>query len=1014
MTVETTLSGTSSPHRSTGLSASVRRVACCLFTVLFTLLFPAPAPAFAQETGALQGVVTDAETDQPLPGVNVTLQGTLKGAATDVDGRYVITGIVPGAYTAEASFLGFKRNTAAVTVRAGAEAVQDFVMEEDLIGLDEIVVTGQGAAIENRRLSTTVEVISAKQLSQLPGQQLDQLLQAALPSASIRFASGLPGTASLIRARGITSANSNTTPVIYVDGVRVDNLNGGSELDIGTGGNESSSISDIPIENIERIEFIKGGAATTLYGSDASNGVIQLFTKKGIPGRSTFSFETTQGTRAATTDFQRFHATEDVLYRAGHLQTYRLSGNGGTHDLTYSFSGSMADDDSYRYGLGAVRYNLRTTVGARLNEATRYTGSFGFSSHVFDRVLNANQFSPFFDTEHGAQWDIRNEELITLYNEIDAARFQGDERTAYIDSVRAQDQLYNWRENVKRFQTSQALDFSLTPNLKAGFKTGVDYRVANQTEFYWTEWLIQLGLTDADASNEGDLTRVDRRFLGLTAEGTLQYSKQFGDLSTITTLGGQVFRDEDEQIEAMGGAIADGSRSVTTGATQTADDFVLTVANYGAFISENIGYKDRYFVEFGLRGDGNSAFGDEVGVQYYPKIGASYAISSEPFFSAALPEPLVSYLKVRANYGVAGKFPDPFENERTITPDPFVDGLSYRFGRPGDDNLKPEKTFTYEVGADLALFGGRAHVEFTYYNARTEDALFSAPFNPSSGQNAQLRNLGEIENKGYELSTMLQLIDERDFDLRFTGSVNHNKNKVLSTGGAPEFNLFGFTFLGRYVREGLPVGFLRGTGVHLDRVDENGALIQAPFEQGGAFEANAFLGKPTPSHWGSLSLNATLFNRLNVLVAADYQWGGQVINLGERYRLLNDLSVYGSLDFDPNFAEWADRDWKQRFLDGEITSTQMGDVLIADSDYLKVRLISVGYRIPERYVRGLLSELEIRLNIENPFNFASGPMDPELSGLNTGPTQGALNVGGYAYGADSLPRTYSLTVRTTF
>lgn len=990
--------------------ARKRRFALLFFSLLLVAMMPRGAQA--QATGSITGVVTDAQTGEPLPGVNVALEQTLKGAATDIDGVYTIAGVAPGTYQISASFLGFRRNSATVTVVTDRATTHNFALEEDLIGLDEIVVTGQGSGVESRRLSTTVEVVTAKQLSRLPGQQIDQLLQSALPSAAVRFSSGLPGSSSIVRARGITSANSNTTPVIYVDGVRVDNLNGDTSLGISTGGNESSSLADIPIENIERIEFIKGGAATTLYGSDAANGVIQIFTKKGLPGRTTFAFETTQGARFATTDYQRFQATDNLLYRSGHLQTYRLSGSGGTNDLTYSFSGSMTDDNSYRYGLGDVRYNLRTTVGAKVTEATRYTGSFGFSSNRFGRVLNSNAFSPYFETEHGYQWDIVNGELVTLYDEVDAALF--DDMESFLDSVRLQDELYDWQEDVKRFQTSQALEFSINPNWKAGITAGVDYRVANQTELYWTQWLIQSGFTDENAANEGDITRVDRRFLGLTFEGTTQYQKQFGDLSTVTTLGGQVFRDEDEQIEAAGASIADGSRSVTTGATQTADDFALTVANYGLFVAENIGYKDRYFLEFGLRGDGNSAFGDEVGIQYYPKVGGSYAISSEPFFSSIVPEDIVSYLKLRANYGVAGKFPDPFENERTITPDPFVDGLSYRFGRPGDATLRPEKTYTYEFGGDIALFDGKANFEFTYYNARTEDALFNAPFNPSSGQNAQLRNLGEIENKGYEISTTLQLASSRNFDLRFNGSINYNENLVLSTGGAPEFNLYGFTFLGRYVKEGLPVGYLRGTRVHLDRVDENGDLITGTFEDGGAFESNAFLGNPTPSHWGSLGLNATFFNRLNVLVSADYQWGGSVINLAERYRMLNDRAVYGQLGIDPNFAEWADRDWKQRFLDGEISSSQMGDVLIASSDFLKVRLISLGYRIPERYVQGVLSGLELRASIENPFGVVAGPMDPELSGLNTGPGQGALNVGGYAYGADSLPRTFSLTVKTTF
>lgn len=972
--------------------------------LLLLCLGVAPSGVGAQATGSITGTVTEAVTGEPLPGVNIVLLEINMGTASDRDGAYALPQVPAGSYTLVATFIGYKRFSQPVTVQAGQQLEVSIEMEEDLIGLDEVVVTGQGAAIENKRLSTTVDVITPKQLEKVSNLRLDQILQNAMPSASVRFASGLPGTNSIIRARGIVSANSNTTPVIYIDGVRVDNNNGQNALEIDTGGNESSSIADIPIENIERIEFIKGGAATTLYGSDAANGVLQIFTKQGVPGRASFSFETTQGVNVANEQFLRFDATGDLLYRPGHTQTYRLNASGGSDRFTYSFAGSMEDNDLYRYELGNTRYNLRTTLGADVIEDMRYTGTLGFASNRFDRVLNSNFGGLYFLTDYGYQFPTG------LYSlDPTSAAYE-----AIIDSLRLQDALYNFTEDVKRFQTSHSLQYTPVAGLALKSVVGLDYRASNQDEIFYTEYLRQTGSNLAPGeANRGDLTRATRDFLSLTLEATAQYTRAVGALSTVTTLGGQVFRDEDRQSRWVANDVTDGSLDGDFGSNPTIDDFTRQVANYGAFIAENVGFRDRYFLELGLRGDGNSAFGSEVGVQWYPKVGVAYVLSDEEFFRRVVPEQTVPLLKLRANYGVAGNFPDAFLNERTLQPDPYLEGVSFRFGNPGDPNLKPEKTYTWEIGTDVSLLDGRINAEFTYYQARTKDALFSAPFNPSAGQNAQLRNLGEIENKGYELNTTFLLVNRRDFDLRLSGALNYNENEVLSTGGAPEFNLFGFTFLGRYVRDGLPVGYLRGTRVHLDRVDAEGDLIQGAFDDGGAFESNAFLGNPSPSHYGSMSLTATLWNRLNLLVTSDYQWGGDIINLGERYRLFNDRGEFNRTGEDPNIAEWADRTWKAFFLDGQISSGQMGDVLVTSSDFLKIRLISLSYAIPERYLVGSLRALEVGVSVQNPLAFTSAPIDPELSGLNTG-GQGDLNVGGYAYGADTLPRVYTLSVRTRF
>ena len=947
------------------------------------LLMMLPGLALAQNA-KITGQVTDAISGQPLPGVNVIIQELQIGAASDIDGRYVIDELEAGNYTIVASFIGFKQFSKSVSLSAGQEIVENIPLSEDLIGLEEIVVTGQGSGIEKKRLSTTIDVITPKQLEASATNRLDQILQAQLPGTQVRFSSGQPGTASMIRSRGPVSANFSTTPVIYVDGVRIDNLNTSSGLSLDTGGAQSSSIPDIPTENIERIEYIKGGAATTLYGSDAANGVIQIFTKKGLPGRSDFSFQSELGMITGTEDYLRFGRTADVLFEDGFSQTYRLAGNGGTRNFTYSFSGSMHDDNGFRLNNENTKYSLRTTLGAKVSEVTQYTGSFSFASNLYSRDYNANtSFSAFGNLEGGQFGD-----LDTLSDE---------DFNDLMESQRRAVNLVDIVGDTKRFQTSQSMEFAPIKNLTARVTLGLDYRFNVEQETESPAFNLEIG-NDPTSS---DITRVDRRFLGLTLEGIVRHEKKVGEFSFVSTAGGQIFRDEDDQALLQASNIAQGTSSINNAAEQTAQDFELTVANYGFYGQENIGFKDRYFIEGGLRVDYNSAFGEEIGAVAYPKVGGAYVLSEEPFFSSLVPQSVISNLKLRANLGFAGNFPTPFQNDRTVLASTFDNQVAYTFGQVGDADLKPERVRTFEVGGDVGLLNDRVSVEVTYYKSVTEDALFTIPFAESAGQASQLTNIGEVENEGWEINTQFFVLNRRNVDLRFNASVNTLENLVTENGGAPAFTVGGFSFLGQQVEAGQPLGFLQG-----DRptFDDQGNFVEA--------ERNANLGSPLPDVFGNLSLSLTLMNRFRLFALADYQVGAQGIAVDDVLRFFN-----GSQD-DDRFPKAPDGSVPALT---QATFFDLAGVWVEDTDFFKVRLISLGYTIPEKLYRNkLIKRIDVGFKVVNPFNFVKSSFDPEITGDNGLSNrseltqQDALNLGVFGFGTESPPRQFLFDVKLNF
>ena len=237
-------------------------------------------------TVKMKGVIFDKKTQERLPGVTLVLSDNPSiGTVTNMDGEFQITAVRGSKL--KVSYIGYETQLLAVNPADNIKVELD----QDNFKLDEVVVTGQGAEVQKRRLSSNVTTVNSKELERMKQGRIDQILQNSLPNVQITMASGQAGTTSLVKSRGLSSAYSNSTPVIYVDGVRVDNMNTGATLNNSLSGNSAvtGSIGDIPMENIDHIEYVTGGAATTLYGSDAANGVIQIFTKKGTEQKISFS-----------------------------------------------------------------------------------------------------------------------------------------------------------------------------------------------------------------------------------------------------------------------------------------------------------------------------------------------------------------------------------------------------------------------------------------------------------------------------------------------------------------------------------------------------------------------------------------------------------------------------------------------------------------------------------------------------------------------------------------------------
>jgi outer membrane receptor protein involved in Fe transport len=918
--------------------------------------------SFAQGK-TISGNVTD-QGGVPLPGVSVIVVGTTFGTQTDFDGNYSIK--ANSGQVLRFSYLGQKT----VNMTVGASNTMDIQMVEDAEALEEVIVTGQGSGIARRKLSTTVDVLDAEDIDKLPANQIDQLLQSTTPSAQIRLSSGQPGTSAIIRTRGPISASSSGTPVVIIDGIRVDNLNSNPQLGIGTGGANVSALADIPVESIERIEYIKGGAATTLYGADAANGVIQIITKKGKDGVSTVFFESTVGIIKGTTDYLKYDRTAEALFEPGMSQQFRVGLSGGSEKFTYNFGGSLYKDDNFNDINEQIRRSFTFGLTAKVTDKLKYQGSFSFVGFESNLDYNANtSFSRFSGIEGNARGDTDG---------FTDAEWQ-QERERYTNIGK----LVDITQTTNRMTASNKFIYDVKDNLQVNATIGVDTRNTVQEELQSNALQVALGSIAEGTTDQGSLSRVLRSAFTLTTDVNITHRANLDNFSFVTVLGGQFFRTTDRQNRLNGSGGVDGTRSLNNFSEQTFSDFVLENANYGAYFLENIGIYDVAFLEFGGRLDKNTASGEGTKPLLLPKIGLTYNISDHDFYRDSPIRDIISTIKVRGNYGEASNFAQPFSQDRTFGLNPFFGAPSFTFANPGNDELVSERVKTTEFGVELGFFSNRLFLSGTRYMGVTEDALFTPQSPPSSGQLNQIQNIGEVENKGYELALTATPIQTGKHSLSLNLSYNTNENLVTDSGGAPPFVVGGFTVLGSVVEEGQSLGYLRGTA----------AVLQADGTY--AFEANTALGDTFAPNFGSMGLNYT-WGDFNFFATADYQFGGKITDLSFLLRHLRGTDNTGIPEE----------------LIGATSPFNYVNFFVFDNDFLKIRNLGASYNFGD-IAKPLFSNIRLGVTVTNPFNWTAGQFDPETTGSGISAQNGFAS-GGFAYGTESAPRTYVASLRFEF
>ena len=837
--------------------------------------------AVAQSTGTVTGVVTDAQSGQPLQGVQITA-GTA-GSLTNADGRYIVRNVPAGEVTMTAEFIGYERVRRTITVPAGGTVETNLALNISALALDEIVVTGTAGGTQRRAIGNVVSSVNAEAvMEEVPIANMDQLLAQRTPGLMMLPGGGNVGTGSGIRIRGVSSMSLSNEPIVYIDGIRMDAdpTRGPGQR----GGANVSRLNDLNPNDIASIEVIKGPAAATLYGTEASNGVIQIITKRGAAGAPEFELvmragqnwlwdpETRAGLRWGRTSsgelisFNPYtHEIENgngPIWTNGEMMGVSASVRGGTDAVRY-FASASYDDDT-----GVVPWNTSQRIGLRTNAEMLLSDQFTlrtsaayirseirlpaaaidvdpFSQLIWASPLKAESGSRGFYSAPPDEW-----------GEVES--MAENDRTTLSTELRYNPVEWSTHRLIAGIDLSDETESELWPRQPEGS----DHFFGN------------------DALGVRDVERGASRVLTLDYAGSADF--EVSDFVLTPSIGFQYFKRVSEFISATGEEFpAVPVTTVSGGAVRTGGESFVENATVGVYVQQQVGWQNRLFATAAVRADDNSAFGRDFDAAIYPKLSVAWVVHEEPFWSLDF----VNQFRLRGAWGAAGQQPSTFAAARLYSPTVgFGDEPALEPAAFGNPQLKPERGEELELGFDASFLDGRVTLEYTRFDRTIRDAIVNRPLPPSSGfDGSQIVNVGEVSAWGNEIG-LHSLVFESD-------AIAWDLDTQIATMGNEIVDLGGVEFIGAggqgQHREGFSLSDIFMHKIVSAEIDEGGFVTEALCdggtgtggrEQGGAIvpcsEADQVLwGHSQPTWQVGLGTGISFWDRLRLYARVEGNGG---------------------------------------------------------------------------------------------------------------------------------------------
>lgn len=973
-----------------------------LFLLLFGVVVFA-IPALAQRT--ITGKITD-DKGSAIANASVLVKGTTTGTSTNAEGNFTL------AIPANARILVISSvNMLSEEVTIGTQNTFNVSLKTDDKIMQEVVVVGYGTQ-KKREVTSAIGKIDPSNVAPLVSPSIDKQLGGRTAGLQVTNPSGLVNQPPRIRIRGTNSINGSSSPLIVLDGIPI--ASGGF-----AGFTNDNLLANINPNDVETIDVLKDGAATAIYGSQGSNGVIQITTKKGRNGRQSFNYSTTFGFSKPLNQFDLLNANEFITIANQKLaaaslaagafpnadnsstdwqaQVFRPTSQASTHNLSMDGGNDRTTwflSFAYRYQEGLVitntteNYNIRANFDHRVNKWLKISNNITLS-RAFDKDQN-NGGNALSGSIAGALRALPNVRVMNtalpqfdFYNITpDGAALGRDANTRTIENnytniayVLAKNK---FRSKKHRVMNNFGVEIKPLSWLTNYTRLSIDYITLD-------EFFRQDAKHGDGRSVLGRVSNQAANTMAWVAQNYINANKTFGGSTFNATVGLEALNSENNSFTASGTNVADAffqQQNVITGSYVTqlsSGGYSEGPGLFSYFGRLNYDYKGKYFLMASFRRDGLSKFAKDKRFANFPGASIGWRIFSEEFFSGGSLGKFFSDFKIRASWARVGNpnIPGgnfPYQNLYGVAPYGAISGIAA--SQSGNSLLQWETNEKLNVGADISLLRERISITFDWFKNKNNDLVIGVPYPPSLGipNNQIFQNIGDMENKGVELSMNFAVVKAKEFTFDIGFNYTNVKNKVLSLPGGNDiiisngtgnynvlrvgesFNsIYGYEFVGVNSSNGNPVyrkadgSLLMGNitnSTYYAISDLNSPVLGAP----GSLQSTdrKILGNTLPTYYGGITAGLR-YRQFTVDMLFRYSGGNKIMNITRQESLMNQ-------GFMNNGREILDR-WQKA---GDVTNVprlwynrdnftnlnqQALSRFVEDGDFFRFDNLTIGYNV---------------------------------------------------------------------
>jgi TonB-dependent starch-binding outer membrane protein SusC len=959
-----------------------------LLLIVMVLVSVAAQHAYAQSR-IITGTVTEKASGMGLPGVSVIVKGTTAGASTDVNGGYSVN--IPDNVNLNTATLVFRFIGMAVQEEViGSRKSINVALLPDSKQLSEVVINGYITQTQRETVGA-VSIVKAQEIKQTPVGSFDQALQGRATGILVQANSGQPGAPANVVIRGKGSILGNSEPLYVMDGVQI----------------SANDFATLNPADFESLTVLKDASAASIYGSRGANGVVVITTRKGLAGKTRISYDGQYGFSRApenrlkvmntaqklgyelangnpfgwsASDLERLRKVdtnwEDVFFKTGSTRNHTISAAGGSDKTVYFLSGSLFDQTGTVPNTGLERFTGRANVESKAGEFTfGINSTFGVSDFTNTGEGNSSIAAPLNAIRWSNPYETPFDENGN-YTKITSGQPNALQELLENSNLRKQ------LKGVGNVYLSYDAPFLSGLTLKTNW--GGDF-TSNESSAYVNPTTYTGRFSTGGSGSYGRGYNRNFRYTGTTSA---VYNTKFADEHTLSValfneIVNNNFRSFSFTGYGLGGAFQN-EAGITPG--NATNGFIPAVSGLGTenallsyFTNINYGFRDRYFLTLGARRDGSSRFGADRRFANFGSVGFSWIVIDEPFMSGLTD--IFSDMKFKLSYGSAGNqsiFLDPDFRSRELFGRSVYNGISglsqIQLANP---ILQWERKTTFNTGLEFTALNGRLRSTVEFYNSITSDLFLDRQLSRTTGYEALLSNVGELQNRGVEASLDGDIIKAGDFTWSANVSLTRNQNKVKSLVGDQQEIING-TYINRVGEPMNSLYVVRYAGVNPDNgnaqyLNKDGEIteVYSPNDRVvvGTAEAPLFGGFGTALKYKGFEVNSFF----------SFVTGNKLFN-NDRVNVENPLYLEDNLSVDLL------NEWKTK---GQVTNIprpgnpfRSGTTrFVEDGDFLRLRNLTVSYTLPQQWI-GATGLSNVRLfaqgqNLVTWTNFHG--FDPEIA-----------------------------------